>query len=60
MGIWVAGTDIVSPRWTMKITKYAGDRYRFRVTDADSVINAKLTTDDPSDFLVFALTHKAI
>ncbi|MBN1280818.1 MAG: PPC domain-containing protein [Candidatus Thermoplasmatota archaeon] len=53
MGIWVAGADIVSPLWTMKITKYAGDRYRFRVGDEDSVIKATLTTDDPSDLLVF-------
>ncbi len=53
MGIWVAGTDIVNPGWTMKVTKIAGDRYRFKVSDADSVINAKLTTTEASDLLVF-------
>jgi len=55
MGIWVAGSDIISPSWNMKITKYAGDRYRFKVTGADSAINAKLTTDSPSDLLVFLI-----
>jgi len=55
MGIWVAGTDIVSASWTMKITKYAGDRYRFRVTAADSVINAQLTTTVASDLLVYLI-----
>jgi len=55
MGIWVAGTDIQNPGWTMKITKYAGDRYRFKVTAADSVINAKLTTTAASDLLVFLI-----
>jgi hypothetical protein len=53
MGVWVAGTDIVSPNWNFKITKYAGDRYRFRVTNADSVINAKITTTEASDLLLF-------
>jgi hypothetical protein len=55
MGIWVAGSDIVSSGWTMKITKYAGDRYRFKVNGADSVINAKLTTTEASDLLVFLI-----
>jgi hypothetical protein len=55
MGIWVAGSDIISANWNMVITKYAGDRYRFRVTNADSVINAKLTTDSASDLLVFLI-----
>jgi hypothetical protein len=53
MGIWDAGSDINSSLWTIKITQYAGDRYRFRVTDADSVINAKLVTTEVSDLLLF-------
>jgi hypothetical protein len=55
MGIWVAGTDIVNPGWTMTITKIAGDRYRFKVSDPDSVINAQVTTTDASDLLVFLI-----
>ena len=55
MGVWVAGSDIISPNWNMKITKYAGDRYRFKVTSADAVINAKLTTTEASDLLVFLI-----
>ena len=53
MGIWAAGTDIVAATWTFTITKYAGDRYRFKVASNDAVIDAKLTTDSPSDLLVF-------
>lgn len=55
MGIWTAGADILSANWNLKITKYAGDRYRFRVTSNDAVINAKVTTDTPSDLLVFLI-----
>jgi hypothetical protein len=53
MGIWDAEADINSSLWTIKITQYAGDRYRFKVNGADSVINAKLTTTTASDLLVF-------
>ncbi len=53
MGIWDAEADINSSLWTIKITQYAGDRYRFKVTGEDSVINAKLTTTTASDLLVF-------
>jgi len=52
-GIWTAGTDKVGASWNFKITKYAGDRYRFKIANEDSVINAKITTDQPSDLLVF-------
>ena len=55
MGIWAASTDIISNRWNYKITKYAGDRYRFKVDDVDSVINAKLTMNQPFDLLVFLI-----
>jgi hypothetical protein len=55
MGVWSAGSDIKSDKWNMKITKYAGDRYRFKVTSDDAVINAKVTTDQPSDLLVFLI-----
>jgi hypothetical protein len=55
MGLWVAGTDIINPGWNMTITKIAGDRYRFRVTESDSVINAKVTTSIASDLLVFLI-----
>jgi hypothetical protein len=52
-GLWSAGTDLKGINWSLKITKYAGDRYRFKVTDPDSVINVKITTETPSDLLVF-------
>jgi len=55
MGIWSAGADIKSANWNFKITKYAGDRYLFRVSSNDAVINAKITTDQPSDLLVFLI-----
>jgi len=55
MGIWAAGTDKKSANWHFKITKYAGDRYRFKVSSNDAVINAVLTTNQPSDLLVFLI-----
>jgi len=55
MGLWAAGFDILQTSWTMRITKYAGARYQFRITDEDSSIYAKLTTNQPSDLLVFLI-----
>lgn len=54
-GIWVAGTDIVKDTWNFKITKFAGDRYRFKINDEDSMINAKITTTEESDLLLFLI-----
>jgi hypothetical protein len=59
-GIWVAGTDIVKETWNFKITKYAGDRYRFRITNPDTVINAKITTTEESDLLLFLVDPQGI
>jgi hypothetical protein len=55
MGIWGAGSDYVASNLNFKITKYAGDRYRFKVVDGDSIINTKLITNQPSDLLVFLI-----
>ncbi|MCU0849661.1 MAG: hypothetical protein MUC80_00090 [Candidatus Thermoplasmatota archaeon] len=55
IGVWAAGADIISPGWNMTITKIAGDRYRFRITDPDSVINAHISTKTASDLLVFLI-----
>jgi len=52
-GIWTAGTDRLSANWNFRITKFAGDRYHFKVKDADSVLNFKITTDEPADLMVF-------
>jgi hypothetical protein len=54
-GIWTAGTNRITGDWDFDITKYAGHRYRFRVTDSDSVINVKVETDTPSDLLVYLI-----
>jgi len=54
-GIWTAGTDSKASTWDFTITRYAGARYEFDVTGADSVINAKLTTTEASDLLVFLI-----
>jgi len=53
MGVWSAGFDTVTSQWTAKITRYAGDRYHFKVTNEESSIVAKLRTNSPSDLLVF-------
>jgi len=59
-GLWVAGLDSQSSNSWFLITKYAGDRYQFKVTGADSVINAKLTTTDPSDLIVYLVDPNGI
>ena len=55
MGVWTAGTNRITGNWNFEITKYAGDRHRFRVRDSDSVINVKVETDTPSDLVVFLI-----
>jgi hypothetical protein len=53
-GFWAALTKLGNTSFDLlRVTKYAGDRYRFRVNSNDAVINAVLTTDQPSDLLVF-------
>jgi hypothetical protein len=53
MGVWSAGTTRTTGDWEFHITKYAGDRFRVRIKDADTAISAKITTDTPSDLQVF-------
>ncbi|MBU0497462.1 MAG: PPC domain-containing protein [Candidatus Thermoplasmatota archaeon] len=53
MGVWTAGTDKTTGDWDFIVTKYAGDRYRVRVTDSDVTLSATVTTDTPSDLQVF-------
>ncbi|MCX6667347.1 MAG: PQQ-binding-like beta-propeller repeat protein [Euryarchaeota archaeon] len=51
-GVWAAATGVITGNWEFKITKYECDRYRIRVTDADSVLKATVTTTTPSDLMV--------
>jgi hypothetical protein len=54
VGFWSALSQLSTDKFDLlRITKYAGDRYRFKVNSNDAVINAALTTDSPSDLLVF-------
>ena len=54
MGFWAVLSGLGNTSYDLiRITKHAGDRYRFRVTSNDAVINALLSTDQPSDLLVF-------
>ena len=53
-GMWAAQPGVTQTQYsTLHITTYAGDRYRFKVTSSDSVIDAVLTTASASDLLVF-------
>ena len=53
-GMWAAQPGVLKTQYsTLKITTYAGDRYRFKVTAADSVIDAVISTAEKSDILVF-------
>jgi len=54
MGVWAAKSGMMNNFYDhIKITKYAGHRYRMRVRDPDSALNVKIQTDEPSDLLVF-------
>jgi hypothetical protein len=54
MGLWSASCPFKSQYFdAINITKYAGDRYHFKVNSNDAVIDAVLTTEQPSDLLVF-------
>jgi len=54
VGFWSALSELANTSHdSVIVTKYAGDRYRFRVNSNDAVINAVVTTDEPSDVLVF-------
>jgi len=53
-GLWSALSGLSNKTFdSLIITKHAGDRYRFKVTSNDAVINAVVTTNEPSDMLVF-------
>ncbi len=54
VGFWSALSQLNKQYYDMiRITKFEGDRYHFKVTSNDAVINAKITTETPSDLLVF-------
>ncbi len=53
MGFWAGSAGSISSAWDFKITKYECDRYFVNVKNADSAIEATLTTSTPSDLLVF-------
>jgi hypothetical protein len=56
IGIWSASSKISTSHFSyINITKYAGDRYHFKVNSNDAVLNAVVTTDQPSDLLVFLI-----
>lgn len=52
-GFWSAQSTLSNYSYDkIAVTKYAGDRYRFRISN-DAVITSVLTTDSPSDLVVF-------
>ena len=51
--VWAAGVSSTSDTWDLKITKLECDRYTVNVGDSDSVLTAEVTTNSPSDLLVF-------
>ncbi|MBN1861653.1 MAG: PPC domain-containing protein [Candidatus Thermoplasmatota archaeon] len=54
VGFWSALSTLSNYSYDkITVTKYAGDRYRFRVSADDAVITSVLTTDSPSDLVVF-------
>jgi hypothetical protein len=56
IGLWSASSGVQTSQFdTLRVTKYAGDRYHVHVKNADSVITAKVTTTEASDLLVFLI-----
>jgi hypothetical protein len=54
IGFWSASSQVSNLKFdSISVTKYAGHRYHFSVSDNDAVITSVLTTDSPSDLLVF-------
>jgi len=58
-GIWAASSGLSKSHWSdMKITKYAGDRYKIKVDSSDSTLKVTVNTDSSSDLLVFLVDPK--
>ncbi len=56
IGIWSASSPLATSHYDqIVVTKYAGDRYHFKVNSNDAVVNAVVTTEQPSDLLVFLI-----
>jgi len=53
MGIWAGKTSAISVNHNFKITKYACDRYRMFLSDADKTLKVTVKTKELSDLLVF-------
>jgi len=53
MGIWAASVGSISQSWDMIINKYHCDRYTIDVDNSDCVLTTTVTTNTPSDLLVF-------
>lgn len=53
-GFWSANTELASSAFSeYVITKIAGDRYPIQVTGDDASIEVTITSEEPSDLLVF-------
>jgi hypothetical protein len=57
-GFWAPGVAQKSSDFDLKITTLECDRYKISVDDHDSAINVKVTTQSPSDLLVFLVDPK--
>ena len=60
-GFWSVGSSLSTNHYDrIKITKYEGDRHKIKIGsgNADSVLKVTITTDSPSDLLVFLVDPK--
>ncbi|HVQ00760.1 MAG TPA: pre-peptidase C-terminal domain-containing protein [Candidatus Thermoplasmatota archaeon] len=56
IGYWYPYSDFTKYQFShIIVTKIAGDRYHFKVNANDAVINAVVSTTQPSDLLVFLI-----
>jgi hypothetical protein len=55
-GLYGGLSDISNTSWdSMTVTKYPCDRYKVNVENPNSVLSVTITTDEPSDLMVFLI-----
>ncbi|NIA10631.1 MAG: hypothetical protein GWP10_13115 [Nitrospiraceae bacterium] len=54
-GLWAPYVTSAGGLDTLEIIKYPGDRYTIPVDNTDSTINVTVTTDDPSNLIVYLI-----
>jgi len=54
-GIWMPHVDTISNLDELEVIKYSGDRYKIPIDSTDCSIEISLTTENPSDLIVYLI-----